>query len=72
MKHIGNVKVISAEQRTSHKTGNPYFRCVGMSDDKQPTVFFAPASDEVKEGMEYKQILTYDNTLKAVVVYEKA
>lgn len=70
MKNVGAVKVISAEERTS-KRGNPYFRCVGMSDENQPTVFFARVEDNPKPGMEYTQILTYDNTLSAVIRYEK-
>ena len=70
MKEIGKVKVISAESGTS-KAGNSFFRCVGMSDENQPTVFFANGKIPVKIGDIFIQYLSYDNTLKAVVRYRK-
>ena len=70
MKEIGKVKVISAEAGTS-KAGNPFFRCVGMSDENQPTVFFTSGKTTVKVGDVFGQYLSYDNTLKAVVRYQK-
>lgn len=72
MKHVGNVTVISAEKGVSNRTGNPYYRCVGMSDDNQPTVFFAPANEEIKEGMQFKQLLAYDRSLNAIIRYERS
>lgn len=70
MKEIGKVKLLTVENGTS-KAGNPYYRCVGMTDENQPTVFFMSGKNPVKVGDVVSQYLTYDNTLKAVVRYQK-
>lgn len=71
MKAIGKVKVISAEEYT-RKDGTVGFRCVGMSDENQPCVFYRPAEEAPKENSMYIQVLTYDNKLSAVVRYQVA
>ena len=70
MKAIGSVNVVKAEERVSSKTGNKYFVCNGMTDEKELVSFFAPASDNPKEGDVYTQLLTY-NRFEAVVRYQK-
>lgn len=70
MKTIGNVNVIKAEERTSSRTGNKYFICNGMTDEKELVSFFAPASDNPKEGDVYNQVLAYSK-FEAVVRYQK-
>ena len=70
MKTIGNVNVLKAEERTSSRTGNKYFICNGMTDEKELVSFFAPASDNPKEGDVYNQVLAYSK-FEAVVRYQK-
>ena len=69
MKAIGKVKLISVEEY-QRKDGSKGYRCVGMSDESQPTVFYRPEEEKPQAGMEYTQLLAYDNKLSAVVRYQ--
>ena len=69
-KVIGEVKVMKADERTSAKSGNKYFVCSGMTDEKELVSFFASANDNPKEGDVYHQILGYSR-FEAVVRYQK-
>lgn len=71
MKHIGNVEVLSVDEY-QRKDGSKGYKVVGMSDDQKPTVFYRPAEEAPKAGSVYRQMLDYDNTLKAVVRYQLA
>lgn len=71
MKVIGKVKVISVEEY-QRKDGSKGYRCVAMSDENQPTVFYRPAEEAPKVNSEYVQMLGYDNKLSAVVRYQVA
>jgi hypothetical protein len=71
MKAIGKVKVISVEEY-QRKDGSKGYRCVGMSDESQPCVFYRPAEEAPKVNSEYVQVLGYDGKLSAVVRYQLA
>lgn len=71
MKVIGKVKVISVEEY-QRKDGSKGYRCVAMSDENQPTVFYRPEEEAPKVNSEYVQMLGYDNKLSAVVRYQVA
>lgn len=69
MKIIGKVKVISVEEY-QRKDGSKGYRCVAMSDEGQPTVFYRPEEEAPKVNSEYNQVLSYDARLSAVVRYQ--
>lgn len=71
MKVIGKVKIISVEEY-KRKDGSKGYRCVAMSDENQPTVFYRPEEETPKVNSEYVQMLGYDNKLTAVVRYQVA
>lgn len=69
MKDIGRVKILSVSEY-ERKDGSKGFRCVAMSDENQPTVFYRPEDEHPEVNMQYMQYLTYDNKLNAVVRYK--
>ena len=71
MKIIGKVKILKAEQYT-RKDGTIGYRCVGMTDENEVTVFYRPDNEEPAPNAEYHQILSYDRNLSAVVRYQPA
>ena len=71
MKVIGKVKLIKVEQYT-RKDGTIGYRCVGMTDENEVTVFYRPDSETPATNSEYVQVLAYDRNLSAVVRYPPA
>lgn len=69
MKLIGKVKIINVEEY-QRKDGSIGYRCVAMSDENQPCVFYRPEEEHPKVNTEYAQVLGYDGKLSAVVRYQ--
>lgn len=71
MKLVGRAKVLSVEEY-QRKDGSKGYRCVALTDDNNPVVFYRPAEEEPKAESVYNMMLGYDSNLKPVIRYQVA
>lgn len=73
MKIIENVKVLGINETEFGKAGEEkkkFYQITGMDSQNHCLVFYRPANEEVKIGMQFNMCLSYDARLKPIIKYE--